>query len=124
MIAVCEAVFRGVKMEELYTIRGESSLPDFQLVPKHLEQNYTFTATSKQMINKNILPRYMEFPPLMKDILIKNGTKDPKLPVVKSPSERSFYRVAEEGEQPTKIFKTGFGTPKSPNLLKGVNYDI
>lgn len=124
MSVLCETVFRGIKMEQPQLIENESGLPDFGLVPKHLEKNYTFTKTASQRIEENILQRYLDFPPLLKDILIQNGVKDPKLKTVQNQSALSMYRVAEEGEEPTKKFESGFGTPKTPKLYKGINYDI
>lgn len=121
---LCEYVFRGVKFDQPQRITGESSVPDFRLIPKHLESNYTYTKTSSQRIEENILPRYMDFPPLLKAMLVKSGNKDAKLPANLQTSPMALYRVAREGEQPTRQFENGFGTPKSPNLYKGVNYDI
>lgn len=66
----------------------------------------------------------MDFPPLLKDILIKSGAEDLKLKTVKSESPKSMYRIAKEDEQPTKQFESGYGTSKRPQLLKGINYDI
>lgn len=124
MYVVCETIFRGIKLDEPQKIESDSVLPDYQLVPKHLEKNYIYTKNSLQRIEENILPRYMDFPPLLKDILIKNGAKDLKLKTIKSDSSRSMYRLAKEDEQPTKQFENGYGTSKSPQLLNGINYDI
>lgn len=66
----------------------------------------------------------MDFPPLLKDILIKSGAKDLKLKTVQNESARSLYRTAKEDEQPTKQFENGYGISKSPHLLNGINYDI
>lgn len=122
---VCEYIFRGIKFDQPRSIlSGESSVPDYSLIPKHLEKNYTFTKTSSQRREENILPRYLEFPPLFKDILTRSGVKEPKLTVQGTQSPESLYRIAKEGEQPTRQYDSGFGTPKSPNLYKGVNYDI
>ncbi|XP_055324856.1 28S ribosomal protein S34, mitochondrial [Sitodiplosis mosellana] len=122
--ALCEVVFRGVKMETLQLLQGESSVPDFQLIPKHLEKNYKFTKTEAQRKEENILPRYLEFPPFLKDILVKNGVKEPKLKTVDNPAIKSLYRVAKEGEEPTRKFESGFDATKCPKLYEGINYDI
>lgn len=105
-------------------MHGASSLPDFRLIPKHLEKDYVHTKTWKQKVDENILPAYQELPPLLIDLLNKSGIKDAKAKVVAPTRETSLYRVAEEGEQPTRPYETGFGTPKSPNLYKNVNYDV
>lgn len=117
-------MFRGVKFDQPQRITGESSVPDYRLIPKHLESNYTYTKTSSQRIEENILPRYMEFPPLLKDMLEKSGNKDAKLPAVLQNSAQALYRIAREGEQPTRQYENGFGVPKSPKLYEGINYDI
>lgn len=122
--ALCEYVNRGVKYEEPVLITNESVVPDYSLIPKHLESNYKFSKTKSQKIAENVISPYTEFPPFLKDILIKNGVKDPKLKVRLTESPNSLYRLAKDGEQPTRHIETGFGTAKSPNLLKNVNYDI
>lgn len=101
-----------------------SPLPDFRLIPKHLEGDYKHAKTSSQKIEENILPRYQEMPPLLADLLHKSGEKETKLKTLDPKYESSLYRVAKEGEQPTRQFESGFGTPLSPNLYKNVNYDI
>lgn len=124
MHILCETVFRGIKMDNPQLLQGESSLPDFRLVPKHLEKNYTFTKTASKRIEENVLPRYMNCPPLLKEILLKNGIQDPKLKTIRRETTNSLYRVAEEGEQPTREFEGDFVTTKCPKLYKGINYDI
>lgn len=111
-------------MDENLLIRSTSHVPDFSLVPKHLEKNYVATKTSKDVIEQNILPRELEFPPLVKNMLIKKGVANPKMPASYSTYKRSWYRIAEEGEKPTREVHSGLGTPRSPNLFKTVNYDI
>lgn len=124
--ALCEVIFRGIKMENPILLQGESSLPDFQLIPKHLENNYKWAKTASQRIEENILPRYLDVPPFLKDILTKSGVKDPKIRTIhNSKSIQSLYRVAEEGEQPTRTFESkSFDPKKCPTLYKGINYDI
>lgn len=98
--------------------------PDYSLVPKHLESNYKFSQTHKQRIEERILPRYIEFPPVLKTILCENGVKDPKMRTVTKKLWYSTHRIAEENEQPTLKFDNRFGTPTSPNLYKDVNYNV
>lgn len=113
-------------MDNPILVQGESSLPDFRLIPKHLENNYKSTKTASQRIEENILPRYLNFPPFLKEILNKSGIEDPKMKTVhNSTSIQSLYRVAEEGEQPTRTFDSKAIDPKQcPTLYKGINYDI
>lgn len=121
---LCDYVFRGVKFDEPHWVTGSSCLPDFSLVPKNLEKNYVHTKTWSQKVEENILPKYVDLPPLLQTMYKKNGVKDAKAKTVAPTDEGSLYRVAKDGEQPTKEFEKGFGTPKSPNLYKNVNYDI
>lgn len=121
---LCEYVFRGVKYDQPKLIIDDSVFADYVLIPKPLETNYTFTKTSEECIEENILPREADLPPLLREILIKNGVKDPKLIVQCLKNDNVLYRIAKVGEKSTRQFKNGFGIPKSPNLYKGINYDI
>lgn len=120
----CEYIYRGIKFEEPIEITHESVFPDYSLVPKHLEGNYTFSKTRTQRMNERILPRHMEFPPLLKRIFTENGVKDPKMRTISQNVWYSMHRVAEENEKPTLSFDKKDNPPASPNLYKGVNYDI
>lgn len=120
----CEYIYRGVKFEEPIEITRESMFPDYNLVPKHLESNYTYLTTRKQRIEEKILPRYIDLPPALKTLFSENGTKDPKMQTVTVKTWRSTHRVAEENEKPTLPFDARFGEPASPNLYKNVNYDV
>lgn len=121
---LCDYVFRGVKFDEPHWVSGSSCLPDFSLVPKNLEKKYVHTKTWSQKVEENILPKYIELPPLLETMLKNNGVEDLKAKTIAPTNEASLYRVAKDGEQPTKEFESGFGTPKSPNLYKNVNYDV
>lgn len=121
---LCDYVFRGVKLDEPHWVSCSSCLPDFSLVPKNLEKNYVHTKTWSQKVEENVLPRYIDLPPLLQTMLEKNGAKDLKAKTVPPTKEAHMYRIAKDGEKPTREFESGFGTPKSPNLYKNVNYDI
>lgn len=121
---LCEVVFRGVKMTEPVELFSNSGIPDYILVPKHLEKNYTSTTTDKEVIEKNLFPRQIEFPPLIKYMMNKNGIADAKLEVKLKNSPTALYRLTKDGEQPTKKFHVGFGTPRNKDLLKNVNYNV
>lgn len=98
--------------------------PDYSLVPKHLESNYTYLTTRKDRIEERILPQYIELPPVLKALFSENGNNDPKMQTVTNKSWRSTHRVAQENDKPTLEFDSRFGTPASPNLYKNVNYDV
>lgn len=113
-----------MKFDKPHLITGASSLPDFRLIPKHLEHNFVHTHTYKEKIEQNVLPKDLELPPLLCDMLNRSGVKDAKMKTIEPKRDDSLYRVAKEGEQPTREFEKGFGTAKSPNLYKNVNYDV
>lgn len=121
-----EYVFRGIKYNEPYKINRSTCLPDFALIPKHEESNYTAQKTQSQVIEENLIPKDMEFPPLLRSLLIQNGNKNPRLPVALNDREnhKTMYRVAKEGENPTKKFETGFGTAKVPHFVETVDYNV
>lgn len=120
----CEYIYRGIKFDEPINVTKESIFPDYSLIPKHLESNYTFSKTRKERIEERILPQFIELPPVWKTILCDTGVNDPKMQTVTKKYWYSVHRVAEENEQPTLQFDNKFGTPASPNLYKNVNYDV
>lgn len=120
----CEYIYRGIKFDEPIEITRESMFPDYNLVPRHLESNYTYSKTRSQRIDEQILPRHIDFPPVLKTILIENGVNDPKMETINVTTWHSTDRVAKENEKPTLPFDSRFGTPASPNLYKDVNYDV
>lgn len=77
-------------------------MPDFQLIPKENEHKFF---TNKLVMSGKILPRDMEFPPLMEEILRvdKGLPKDtpPRLPLIYRQTYANASRVAQEGEKPT-----------------------
>lgn len=120
----CEEVFRGVKMTEPVSLFTQSGLPDFRLVPKHLENLFKETTSVAEIREKNVLPRYTEFPPMLKYMKIKQGENDPKLEVKVREASFSPYRLAKEDEKPTRQWQYGFGKPKFQKFVEGVNYNI
>lgn len=120
----CEYIYRGIKFDEPIEIMRESGFPDYSLVPKHLESNYTFSKTRKQRTEERILPRYIDLPPVLQMINSENGINISKMQTRTNKTWYSVHRVAEENEQPTLEFPNKFGTPTSPSLFKDVNYDV
>lgn len=120
----CEYIYRGIKFDEPIEIAQDSVFSDYSLVPKHLESNYTFSKTRKQLIDERILPRYIELPPVLKMLFSANGANDPKMRIVTKKKWYSTHRIAEENEKPTLQFENKFGTPANPKLYKDVNFDI
>lgn len=75
-------------------------------------------------IDQKLLQRQTEFPPLLKRFLAaETGDPNVKLELDYFCGPDSLYRVAKEGETPTVSFKSGLGTPVSPNLYKNVKRD-
>lgn len=119
-----EKVFRGVKYPEPIPILRASYKADYQLIPKHLEKNYTALYDLETKRNQKVLQSHTEYPPLLKRFLVKEK-KDPnvKLKLKYFEGIDSYYRVANEGETPNVTFESGLGEPVSPNLYKHVKYD-
>lgn len=119
-----EKVFRGVKYPYPIPILRASYKADYQLIPKHLEKNYTALIDHQTKRNQKLLQSHTEFPPLLKRFLSKEKN-DPnvKLKIKYFDGVDSYYRVANEGEKPNVTFESGLGIPVSPNLYKTVKYD-
>lgn len=121
-----ERTFRGVKEPEIIPIEGATYKTDYRLLPKDEEEQYC--NRNKVFKSEVILPRYREFPPLMRELIVREAkasgkplTEEPKLEVVYNvKSAEMKYRIAGENEKPTVEFKTGLGTPASPSLYEGV----
>lgn len=120
-----ESTFRGVKQPGITAISRSSPKSDFILIPKDEEANI---CGRKVDTNKStvILPRTMEFPPLLKELILRDNKidksfKTPRLEVCYNrTSTETKYRIAEEGETPTFELPVGLGTPVSPELYEGV----
>lgn len=117
-------MYRGIKFDEPIEITRESVFPDYSLVPKHLEYNYTFSKTRKQLTEERILPSYIELPAVLKTLLCESDVNDPKMRTVTKKYWYSTHRVAEENEKPTLQFENKFGTPANPKLYKDVNFNV
>lgn len=117
-------VFRGIKQTKHVELFDNSILPDYTLVPKHLENNFKAITSDLEIKEKNLLPMHTEFPPMLKYIKIKQGENDPKLKVKLKQEAHTLYRFARDGEKPTRQWEHGFGKPKFGKFVEGVNYDI
>ncbi|XP_056629710.1 uncharacterized protein LOC130440510 [Diorhabda sublineata] len=121
-----ENTFRGRTFPEPILIEGISYKTDYRLIPKAEEQEYRNSTIYEY---KKILPKTMNFPPLLKDILIKIGkskgedVSDLKLNIFyNQTSLMEKYKIAEGDEQPTVEIVEHLGTPVSPRLYEGVNF--
>ncbi|KAK0162264.1 hypothetical protein PV327_008616 [Microctonus hyperodae] len=118
-----EDVFRGRKFRDLVHLEETTYKTDYQLIPKDEEYKYTIDKKKDDII----LPRTMELPPLLREIIIRNmkakgqeDTEEPQLPLVYNLKGNKCSRIAEEGEKPTVTFEMGLGKPALPHLYANV----
>lgn len=122
MIALAEKTFRGIKQEKIVQLQSATYKADHFLVPKHKEAEFCKTVPVKT----RIFPREMEFPPLMKEFIIRQTkmdakNKEPKMIIKYNHTGFKTYRVAEEGETPTEPEPSiGLGTPAAPSLYANI----
>lgn len=113
-----EKTFRGRTSPKLIEICGTSYKADYLLVPK--DQEHTLHKT--QTIEERILPRTIEFPPLLRELIKREtGQENPLLPVRIKANREKIARLANEGEVPNVSLSMGLGKPISPRLYKGLN---
>lgn len=95
-------------------------------MPKHEEHKYKPITTEEEIREKNIYPSYIDYPPLIHYMLVKNGVAEPKLrlTIPNDETDPNLYRVARDGEKATVEFPKGFGKAINKDLVAGVNYDI
>lgn len=119
-----ERTFRGETDPKPKQIDSVSYKPDYMLIPKDEEHRYL----NHVKRSVKILPRTIEMPPLLKEILIRQAKKDNTTPVLHMPVKYNLtgmknYVVAKEGETPTVEVSMGLGTPASPHLYADIKYD-
>nr|CAH7727077.1 unnamed protein product [Callosobruchus chinensis] len=119
--ALVEKTFRGKTFPKPVLLESSTYKTDYKLIPKDEEEKYCKKPVSS--VAEHILPRTMEFPPLLKELLIREAEargqkiEEPKLEVAYNRrSIKTSYRVAKEGETPTVEIAVGLGKPVSPNL--------
>ena len=120
-----EQVFRGKKLPLPVQIDTVTFKPDYMLIPKDQEANYI--NRTKQPIQK-IMPRTTNFPPLLKEILmrqknLKEESSVLKLTIKYAPLGIKNYKIAEEGETPTVNIEIGLGEPASPSLYANIKQE-
>lgn len=122
-----ERTFRGIKYPDLELFYENSSAPDFQLIPK--DEEATFCKWDGPVKGTKILPRTMDFPPLLRELILRERSteeklenEEPKMEIVykTTTSNPLLYRLVEEGETPTVEITPKLGTPNAPRLYKGV----
>nr|CAH7727075.1 unnamed protein product [Callosobruchus chinensis] len=125
--ALVEKTFRGKTFPKPVLLESSTYKTDYKLIPKDEEEKYCKKPVSS--VAEHILPRTMEFPPLLKELLIREAEargqkiEEPKLEVAYNRrSIKTSYRVAKEGETPTVEIAVGLGKPVSPNLYDYAPY--
>ncbi|KAK2586801.1 hypothetical protein KPH14_011826 [Odynerus spinipes] len=124
VIALVERTFRGKTSIKPIQLDGSTYKTDYILIPKDEEDKYMQPDVESET---KILPRTMEFPPLLKKLIIQQKKaaalpveEDLKLAISYNLSGFKRYRIAEEGEKPTITFSMGLGTPVSPSLYANI----
>lgn len=107
-------------MDNPITVFPTSYKTDYQLLSKKEEAIYCQEAPKEV----KILPQYIDFPPLLREFLIKEtGNANPKLKFVRKNDRNRFSRVAKDGEKPTLEVPMGLGTPvkEAMTLYEGID---
>lgn len=116
-----EKVFRGRKYDKPVWIEGASYKTDYRLLSKKEEAEYC-KIEKKESENIKLIDPKMEFPPLLKEFLVKEtGNKDIKLDVFFKRGHNKFYKLAKEGEKPNVTIPMNIGKPASQSLYKGLD---
>lgn len=117
----CEKVFRGKRFEKPTIIEAASYKTDFRLLSKKEEKDYCQVIGTHSSEEKLLSPE-MDLPPLLKELLIKEGKTNLKMKtVIQKDILNKKHRIAKEGETPNVEVTINIGKPVSPNLYKGLN---
>lgn len=105
VVALVEKTFRGQTITKPIQIEAASYKADYVLIPKDQESQYLNVICERPI---KILPSSIEFPPLLKEILIRQGkqTENITLKVRYNTSGIKNQRIAGEQETPTINFET------------------
>lgn len=116
MKVLVEKTFRGRTLPNLVEIYSTSYKTDYQLIPKNKESEVC--RPCEEPVFK-ILPQHIEFPPLLREFIVKEtGQQNPQLNVKVKHGREKLVRVAKDGEMPNVELSMGLGKPASPNLYK------
>ncbi len=117
-----EKTFRGRTLPKPVEILSTSYKTDYQLIPKNKEAEVCRPCKEPQI---KILPQNIEFPPLLREFVIKEtGQPNPQLKVIVMRGREKLVRVAEDGETPNAEVSMSLGTPASPNLYKHLQNSV
>lgn len=95
-------------------------------MPKHEEHKYKPHTTELEVIENNLLPRHIDYPPMLRRLQMEKGVHNPKLAVYieECPYDPNLYRIAKEDEKPTIEVPQGFGKAINSDFVKGVDYNV
>lgn len=109
-----EKTFRGRTLPNLVEIFRTSYKTDYQLIPKNEEAKVCRPWKEPEI---KILPQTIEFPPLLREFIVKEtGQQNPQLKVKIKRGREKLVRVAEDGEMPNVELGMSLGKPASPKL--------
>lgn len=119
-MALVQRTFRGKTSEKPVQIDSVSYKADYILIPKDQEARYLNANTQPTV---RTVPRTMEFPPLLKEILIRQAKQSgepfvdtPKLELRYCSKGVRYYRPAEENETPMINIETMKRQTLYPNI--------
>lgn len=119
MKVTVEKTFRGRTNPQLVEIYSASYKADYRLIPKSEENAF---CKPIEKIEERILPQTIEFPPLLREFIVREtGNANPLLRVKIKSNREKIARVAKNGEKPTIALTMGLGKPCSPRLYKGLD---
>lgn len=119
-----ERTFRGKLEPKPRTIESTSYKADYRLIPKDEEESYCRKIEVKT--ETPILQKTMEFPPLMRDVLIREkkakgeDVQDLKLDIVYNKHVLQKSKLAEDGEKPTVTIQLNMQQLPNLSLYKNI----
>ncbi|KOC68713.1 hypothetical protein WH47_06505 [Habropoda laboriosa] len=123
VMVLVDKVFRGKRHPEPFQIDYTSYKPDYILIPKDQEENYT---KRTEIPPQKIMPRTTDLPVLLKEILIRQAKQekrknpDLRLELIYNMTGFKNYRVAEEGETPTAEISLELDRSANPSLYANI----
>ncbi|XP_018574294.1 uncharacterized protein LOC108913255 [Anoplophora glabripennis] len=120
-----EKTFRGKVFPSPIIMESATYKADYRLIPKDEEEKFCKTVVKDET---KIFPKYFEFPPVMKELILRDmkaegsdATDELKLEIVYNRiSRKTKYRITEDGEKPNVEIVMGLGKPAAPSLYEGV----
>lgn len=114
-----ERTFRGRTSPKPVEIFGTSYKADYILIPKSEESTF---CKPLEKVEERLLPQYIEFPPLLKQFIVKEtGNPAPMLKVKIKENQLKIAKVAKDGQTPTVQLTMALGKPVSPRLYENLN---